>query len=264
MKDFANKTVVIYDAAHDLGPQYTKALLQRGAKIIAFSSDRSVMCDLRGWEESGELIIAPVDDLDLSSSAKSPFDSDTVPSIVDVVIHNDMRSHHPNVPTEEYAVADWTETFLSNIHSAFLLTKELIPRLKRSQRGSICFVSTSSSYATLLGDNIKVAAAYEAANSALNRYAKRLAVELGPFSVNVNTLCAGNVDKDNLSLIIEKIALNSGASCESIRQELLSKQVLKGFIPPAHIVNQLCHLVSDDSEYITGQDLIISGGLELA
>lgn len=266
MQDFSQKTAVIYDASHDLGPSYVEALLSRGARVIAICSNPEVFTVLQRqtYGETLSIIgieIWPFPEIGIKSG--NSFEQIELPTQIDIAVHNNMLSRHPNIDTIEYADEDWYFTFEHNTHSAFQFSKAVVPRLRHSLRGSLCFVSTTSSFVTIYGDFIKVSAAYEAANSALNRYSQRLAVELGQYGINVNTLCAGNVDKNSIKNMIKTIATANNKSYNQIERELLSRQVIKGYIPVSHVVDQLCHLLSDSSAYLTGQNLIISGGLEI-
>lgn len=256
----AGKKVVVFDASYDLGPSYIEALLARGADVLAVCTDRSRLANIVGQDR---LLAVEAGDLRQASWKSSLTDFQASRGGLDIAIFNDKHSAHPNIGTEDYADEDWLATFDHNIHAAFLFAKGVIPALKASKGGSLVFVSTSSSEVTLFGPNLKVAAAYEAANAALNRFAKRLAVELGSFHVNVNTLCAGNVDKENIGALVAQLSARAHVSRQDIVREMQARQKIPGFIPVAHVAEQLCHLVSPASKYITGHDLVISGGMHL-
>lgn len=258
MDNFKDKAAIIFDASYDLGPCYVAALLARGARVLALCSDASAFAG------SGERLHV----VEIAEPAPEAWIACARRHIealggVDIAIHNDKKSAHPNLATQDYSCQDWYDTFNRNIHSAFLFTAAVLPVMRNAEGGSLLFISTSSSYVSLLGEHVKVSAAYETANAAINRYAKRLAVELAPRRINVNTVCAGNVDKKNIQDIVRHVAEVEKVDPQVIVEELQERQKLKGFIPADHVVAQVCHLVSDHSAYITGLDLIISGGMEL-
>ncbi|MCA8350744.1 SDR family NAD(P)-dependent oxidoreductase [Burkholderia cepacia] len=254
------KNAVVFDASYDLGPHYVRGLLERGARVWALGADPGRLGVLEGLER---LVSVPLVDSRPESLATAAAAAASSAGKVDILIHNDKRSAHPNLATEDYENSDWHETFDRNIHSAFYLTKALLSVMKTGAGGSMLFVSTSSTKVTLLGPHLRVAAAYEAANAALNRFARRLAAELGPFGINVNALCVGNVEKEAIASLARQLADQAGVSPQAIISEILARQKMDGFIPIDHVVAQLCHLVSPVSRYLTGQEVMLSGGMDL-
>jgi len=131
----------------------------------------------------------------------------------------------------------------TNLKGAFFAAKAVIPHMVSQKQGNIVFVSS------LLGqDGCSCESVYSLTKGGVNAFSKSLAKELGASGIKVNTVCPGLIDtkmNDNLS--------------EEEKQELVESAVIKRIGTPMDVANAIFFLA--ETQYITGIDLTVSGGL---
>jgi len=91
---------------------------------------------------------------------------------------------------------------------------------------------------------------YGAAKAGVAGFTKSLAMELGPHNVNVNAIAPGFIQTSVVEL-----------TTPEYRQAWVDRSLLKRLGEPIDIANAALFLASDESSYITGQILYVSGGI---
>ena len=141
--------------------------------------------------------------------------------------------------------ADFTSVLDANLLGAFRWTKLASKKMYGQRSGSIIFISSVSGLVGVAGQTN-----YSASKGALCAFARSLASELGTKSIRVNTICPGFIETDMTAKIPRQIA-----------RAQVEKITLKRFGKPEEVANVAVFLASDDSSYITGQTIIVDGGL---
>jgi 3-oxoacyl-[acyl-carrier protein] reductase len=132
-----------------------------------------------------------------------------------------------------------------NIKTNLLFVKLLYKKMADSNRGKFIFITSQ------VTENLPPAnwMAYNTAKYALNGFAKSLAVELAQYGINVNLVSPGMTQTDLISNIPEKNRL------------LISAKIpLKRLAEPVDVANVVSFLVSEKSNYITGETIRVNGG----
>lgn len=157
-----------------------------------------------------------------------------------------------NTDFEKQSLDTWKLCFEVNVTAVFHLCRELFPILKKSSNSSI--INISSMYGSLKHNksfykdlDMSVPAAYSASKGALNQLTKWLSVELAPFT-RVNALSPGGIFRNQDKVFIDRY--------ES--QTLMGRMATE-----KDIVGAMKFLVSEDSNYITGEIININGGVYL-
>ncbi len=153
-------------------------------------------------------------------------------------------------PVDEFPVDEWDALFAVNPRHCFLGAKHVTPHL-REGGGSIVLMA---SLAGLRGGPGMTA--YSASKGAIVGFAKALAAELAPHSIRVNTICPGWIDTPFNQPAID--FMGGRASQESVVEQIvpLARQGT-----PQEIAAGVLFLASDASSYMTGQNLVIDGGV---
>jgi dihydroanticapsin dehydrogenase len=150
----------------------------------------------------------------------------------------------------EFPVDEWDALFSVNPRHCFLGAKHITPHL-RAGGGSIVF--TASLAAIKGGPGMT---AYSASKGAIVGFGKALAAELAPDNVRVNTICPGWIDTPFNQPAIQFMGGRESQE-ESVRQVVpLGRQGT-----PDEIAGGVVFLASDASSYMTGQTLVIDGGV---
>jgi len=131
-----------------------------------------------------------------------------------------------------------------NIKSNLNIIKKIIPLMQENKYGKIVFLTTQ--YTEQMPNEL---VHYITAKSALNGFAKALAVELAPKGIRVNLVSAGMTNTNLIADIPEKVKLITAA-----------KTPLRRLAEPQDIADTISYLVSDKSDFLTGETIRVNGG----
>ncbi|XP_050398512.1 dehydrogenase/reductase SDR family member 4 [Patella vulgata] len=141
----------------------------------------------------------------------------------------------------------WDKIFDINVKATFLLCQETVPHIIKRGSGSIILVSSIAGYVplSLLGP-------YGVSKTALFGLAKAMVPELAQSKIRVNVLAPGII-KTKFS---EALWKNDGAYKMALQQIPLGRMA-----EPEECAGTVSFLASDDSSYITGETILVTGGM---
>jgi NAD(P)-dependent dehydrogenase (short-subunit alcohol dehydrogenase family) len=153
-------------------------------------------------------------------------------------------------PLTETAAADWDYTFDVLAKGVFFGIKHAVPILRSQDEGGS--IINTASIAGLSGDAGPLV--YSAAKAAVINLSKSAAVELAPDRIRVNAICPGYI----------ATPLAGGADIERTQAAFADAQPWPDYGRGAHIAGAALFFASDDSVFVTGQALVVDGGLMAA
>ena len=142
----------------------------------------------------------------------------------------------------------WDQVFNINLKTMVLLSRLIIPVMKKNKFGSMVHISSVDA---LSGDD-KPQDAYGASKAAMIRLSKSLAIQFGSFNIRSNCILPGAVETPMQS---------RWKKIPNAKKNLKEFMPIKKVIQPKGVAEGIIFLLSDQSEYITGTELIIDGGL---
>lgn len=148
------------------------------------------------------------------------------------------------------SVEDWDAVLDTHLKGSFLCAREAQRYMVEQKWGKI--VNTSSTSA--LGNRGQ--ANYSAAKAGLQGLTRTLAIELGPFNINVNAVAPGFIDTD----MTRDTARRLGLDPEQFKAGAAARIPLRRVGVPDDIANVVAFLCSDQSSYISGQVIYVRGG----
>lgn len=178
------------------------------------------------------------------------------------ILHNNAASKSDDLnaffaPTEEYSIEQWRKITSVNIDGMFLVAQAVGKQMQKQGKGG-SIVQTASIYGVVapdariyegshyLGREINTPAVYSTSKAAVIGLTRHLAAQWAGQGIRVNTLTPGGTE--------------SGQNDEFKRK--YSARIPLGRMAQAHeMVGALIYLVSDASSYVTGQNIIVDGGL---
>ena len=168
---------------------------------------------------------------------------------IDVLVCN--AAIRPHKALAETSLDDWHRVLAVNLHSAFYLTRAVVPGMKERGRGSVIAIGGQSS---LTGR--PNTAAVTAAKTGLLGLVRALAAELGPFGIRVNMVMPGFIDTErrHAEWYPEFRQAPPGSA------EELAKIPLRRLGRPEDIAEACVFLASDASSYVTGDSIRVMGG----
>ncbi len=165
---------------------------------------------------------------------------------------NNAGTHPPHRPIDDFSVEDFRHLFETNLLSYFVACQAALPAL-RAVRGSIV---NMSSLVAMTGQQL--ATIYCATKGGITSFTRALAIEEARYGVRVNSIAPGNILSESRSRGV--------ASADDPEQmnRLIDSWQWPGRSGTNEEVGTAClFLASDAASYITGVELIISGGSEL-
>jgi dihydroanticapsin dehydrogenase len=168
---------------------------------------------------------------------------------IDVIVNNAGVQHAGDVV--DCLESEWDELMSVNAKSCFLTAKHGVPHLRA--RGGGAIVNNASLAAVKSAPGL---GAYSASKGAILAFSRTLAAEVASDGIRVNVVCPGWTDT---TFNVPSIAhMGGGASLDRFVQERIP---LNRLGTPHEIAAAIVFLASDDSSYMTGQALIVDGGI---
>lgn len=242
------KVAIITGAASGQGAEEARVFAKEGAKVIATDMQVELLNDVVNSinEQYGEVAIALKHDvaneqdwLHIVQASVEKFGK------IDILVNNAGVSGKIHA-LEDITVDEWNFVMNINALGNFLGMKYVVPEMKKNKGGSIINIS---SIAGINGyGQLTPYAASKGANRILTKGA---ANQLGPDNIRVNSVHPG---------FIETPMIQEYTSSEEARNYLISSIPLRTLGQPNDVANAVLFLASDESRFVTGEELIIDGG----
>ena len=237
-----HRVVFVTGGASGIGASFVRAFHGQGAEV-AFVDLQADAGDALAAELGG-VWFRRCDVTDAAALQAAISDAGRALGEIGILVNN--VANDTRQVAAEMSPADWRRSLAVNLDPAFIAATAVYPMMRAARCGSIINVSSINA---LLGP--ADLAAYTAAKGAINALTKSLARAWGPDNIRVNALSPGwVVTQRQLDLW-----LTPEAEAEWMRQTALQKR-----IEPDDVARLALFLASDDSQMITGQNLVIDGG----
>ncbi len=156
----------------------------------------------------------------------------------------------------EMSVAEWDQIFAVNCRGTFLCDQAAAKQMIKQKGGKIINCASIAAHA-----GFSLLSAYSATKFAVRGFTQALAKELGSYGITVNAYCPGIVGTDMWDLIDEKMGPYLHLGKGEVLKEY-TKLITMGRVQlPEDVANFVSYLASPDSDYMTGQSIMIDGGI---
>ncbi len=243
-----DRVAIVTGAARGMGRGFALSLAEEGAKILAVDIE---MEDLKKTEDlvkenGGEILTMRVD---VSSEEDTKSMAETAASEfgrVDILVNNAavFAGMKPK-PFYEYELEEWQKHLNVTVLGQWLCAKAVFPHMKKLNKGKIINIASSAAFRPLVGH-----APYTASKAAVIGLNHLMAAELGQYNINVNNIAPGSISTEALYTLMSRDDAEKRAKAG----------VIKRVGQVSDIVGMVVFLASDDSDFITGQSMIIDGG----
>ena len=251
-----NKTVIITGGAGLLGGAFSKACAKYGANVVIVDIDEEKANELtkqiKRATKNSNIIFQYCDITDTSNiqnlidTALNKFGK------IDALVNNAYpRNKNYGRKFEDVSFEDFCENVDMHIGGYFLITKEISKVMIRQNYGNIINMASiygfsAPKFEIYEGTDMTMPVDYAVIKGAIINLTKYLASYLGKYNIRVNAISPGGVFNNQP---------------ESFVKKYLEKVVLeKRMANTNDLVGVLIFLLSDASEYITGQNIVVDGG----
>jgi 3-oxoacyl-[acyl-carrier protein] reductase len=245
-----DKVAVITGAAHGIGQAYARCFAEEGAHVVIADIDA----------QGGEAVAKSLIDGGSSAWARST-DVTNFASVqglmketlekfgrVDILLNNAAIYVTQNLwkgPVEELELQEWDRVIEVNLKGVFLCSKAAIPIMKQQKSGKIINIASGTFFSG--SGNMPH---YTTAKGGVVALTRVMARQLGQWDINVNCMTPGSTMSED-TVTADVLARREGS---------VEKRAFKRVERPADIVGTALFLASSDSDFITGQLLVVEGG----
>lgn len=248
------KVVIITGCSSGLGKQFAIRIAGEGAKLAICSRTESKLMETKKiCEEKGaEVLAMAIDIMEYDSLVK--FVNATVAKFgtIDVLVNNAHTITMP-APFLEKTIADLDLEMHSSVYAYWHMMKLCFPYL-RDKSGAGSSIINFASEAAVTGDALY--APYAASKEAVRGLSRVVAREWGQYNIRVNTLCPNGLT-DNCSEGFASLGIEAQ---EHIEKAFVNNPFHRAGNPYNDVAPVVVFLASDDSHWITGQNINADGG----
>lgn len=250
---FANKTVLISGASRGLGAATAIAFAEHGATVLINykNNHEAAQRTVEHCEAVGGQAWAIAADVQCEQAIKAMCqDIINETGGIDILVNNAFAPYTFNPDTRQrFMDLKWEqcETQLHGaIKSTWLLSQACLPSMQKKGTGSIINIGSD-----LSEEAIVPYVDYATAKAALQGLTKQMAADLGPFGIRVNCIAPGLIWPTD----------SSRHTRAAHRDHIIAQTPLRRIANVDDVTGPILFLASDYSRFITGQTLIVDGGL---
>jgi NAD(P)-dependent dehydrogenase (short-subunit alcohol dehydrogenase family) len=244
----AGKTVIVTGGARGIGKAYALALAQEGAHVaVADVLDGTAVVEeiVRNGSEAVALRTDVSDEKSVNSMTRAVEERF---GRIDVLVNNaGIFVGLSRKPFYELTVEEWDRVMNVNLKGIFLCSKAVYPQMKKQGKGKIINVSSATFFM-----GVPFLSHYVASKGGVIALTRTMARELGDDNICVNAIAPG--------FTVSEALQGSPAYPEERLQMLASGRCFKRNEMSEDLTGTVVFLASSDSDFITGQTIIVDGG----
>jgi len=249
MPKLQNKVAIVTGAAQGIGRTYSKALAAEGAKVVLTDvlDCSTAALEIETTFKGSETLSLSTDVSDEASTELMVADTLKHFGRIDILVNN-AAIFGTLIPGsfEDIEVAEWDKLMAVNVKGPWLCTKAATPSMRDQGFGKIINIASGTVFKGSPG-----ILHYVSSKGAILAMTRSLSRELGDDGISVNTIAPGLTMSENV--------LNSEKHM-AMRDDNTASRALKRHETPEDLIGALIFLSSDDSNFVTGQCLVVDGG----
>ena len=245
-----DKVAIITGAAHGIGKAYARRFAEEGAQVVIADIDGAAgEATAKALLDAGGSAWARTIDVREFSNVEGLM-QDTVKKFgrIDVLLNNAAIYVTQTLwkgSVEDLGLDEWDRVMEVNLKGVFLCSKAVIPIMKQQRSGKIINIASGTFFSG--SGNMPH---YTTAKGGVVALTRVMARQLGEWGINVNCMTPGStMSEESVSDEVRKR-----------REDSIDKRVFRRIEMPADVVGTALFLASSDSDFITGQLLVVEGG----
>jgi 3-oxoacyl-[acyl-carrier protein] reductase len=251
MSRYAGRVAIVTGSARGIGAATARRFAQEGAAVAVLDLDQDAAAATAAGLGAEKAVGVACDVADAASVEAA------VATVVGELGQVDILVNNAGVTRDnllfKMSETDWDLVMNVHLRGSFLMSREVQKHMVAAKYGKIVNLSSVSA----LGNRGQ--ANYSAAKMGLQGFTRTLAIELGPFGVNVNAIAPGFIVTD----MTDDTARRVGVEPEEYRKGAAAATPVRRVGYPEDIAATAAFLCSDEASFITGQTLYVDGGAKL-
>jgi 3-oxoacyl-[acyl-carrier protein] reductase len=242
---FEGKTALVTGGARGIGAATAVRLASEGARVVVADFDAEV-AGATAREAGGVAVRCDVTSREDVEAAVGTAVEQTGRLDVLVTCAGIIRDNLLHKMTDD----DWSAVIDTHLKGTFLAARAAQRHMVEQRSGKLVLVSSTSALGNRGQTN------YSAAKAGIQGMTRTLAIELGPFGINVNCVAPGFV----ATAMTEQTAARIGVPFEDFQKHAAEQTPLRRVGRPEDIAGVIAFLCSEDASYVSGQVLYVRGG----
>lgn len=243
-----DKIAIITGGAQGLGKAYAKRLSEEGAKVVIADILDGKALQQEIEERGGEALALYTDVSDEQSVEEMVTKTTERFGRIDILINNAAVFANIKLkPFFELSAQEWDQLMQVNLKGTFLCCKAVYPQMKKQGSGKIINVSSGTFF-----KGMPYFIHYVTSKGGIIAFSRALAREVGDNGISVNVIAPGYTLSDTL--------LETPMLDEKMNTAMLGTRCFKRDELPEDLTGTIVFLASDESDFITGQTIVVDGG----
>ena len=251
MSRLAGRAAIVTGGAKGIGRHYSQALAAAGARVmIADIADGSALADEIAAAHGANSVASALADVSDEHSVKALVAA-TMERFgrIDVLVNNAALY----APLQESKLTDidaavWDKVMAVNLRGPFLMVKHVAPVMQAQGYGKIINIGSGTAFR-----GIPWMLHYVTSKGGIMAMTRALARELGEHGIRVNTLAPGFT-------LSNSVMTENPGHVATARERAVQSRSLKRDEQPEDLLGALVFLASADSDFVTGQTIMVDGG----
>ncbi|MBI5261578.1 MAG: glucose 1-dehydrogenase [Bradyrhizobium sp.] len=246
----AGKTAIVTGGARGIGRHYSQALAAEGARVmIADIADGKTLAEEIAGRHGAEAIASVKFDVSDEKAVKNLV-AQTIEHFgqIDVLVNN-AAVYSTLTPRSfnEWDTDLWDKVMAVNVRGSYLMVRHVAPHMVERRSGKIINIASGAPY-----KGVPRMLPYVTSKGAILAFTRALSRELGQYGIAVNSLSPGYILSDT--------GLQNATHVEEERVPVRNSRAFKRDAYPEDLLGALVFLASSDSDFVTGQSLVVDGG----
>lgn len=247
MARLEGQVAIVTGAAQGIGAAYAKGLAAEGAKVVvADILDGTTVANVIR-QQGGEALVCCTDVT--NDAAVRAMVSDTLKTFgcVDILVNNAalFTALQPK-PFDQIGLTEWDKVMQVNVRGSFQCITAVVPEMRKQGYGKIINIASGTVF-----KGIPLMLHYVTSKGAILAMTRALARELGDDGIRINTLAPGLTASEGLL---------GSQHWNEMREANVRSRSIKRDEQPEDLVGALVFLASHDSDFMTGQCIVVDGG----
>jgi meso-butanediol dehydrogenase/(S,S)-butanediol dehydrogenase/diacetyl reductase len=245
-----DKVALITGAGRGIGRQIAIRYAQEGADLYLCATRMETLEETRKLAAaSGQRIeLCAVDVTDRVGVEAMVKDALEKFGRIDILVNN--AGIHRGSAFVDYSYEDFDRVMQVNVYGPFNVTQFVLRHMIERKQGKVVNIaSTAGKWASLNQS------AYNVSKHGLVGMTRCVALEMGPYGINVNAICPGVVETDMLTGGL------GGSVPDEYLKAIKARVALQRIMQPTEIASLAAYLASSESDGMTGQSILLDGGM---
>lgn len=242
------RVVIVTGAARNIGQVYALGLSKEGARVVCADILDSQETVSLIEADGGEAVALNVDVTSVEAVNRMAQAANERFGQIDGLVNNAAMFHDIELkPFFDVSDREWDQLMAVNLKGPFLCSKAVYPYMKERGYGRIINIGSNTAYKGTQGF-----IHYVTSKAGVVGFTRSLARECGPYGINVNTVAPDYIPHER---------------DDEVRPEhdlMIQKQrIIQRRQMPKDVLGTIIFLLSDDADFITGQTILVNGGIFL-